>query len=61
MAEIIATIFWKKHSFYKIAIFEDYLLILKIGNDRVVENILPEIISQDLLKSNHYWKIYKNW
>ena len=40
MAEIIKRIFWKETFFYEITIFEDYLLIFKIGN-RVVEYFFP--------------------
>ena len=47
MADIIKIIFWKETFFYEITIFENYLLILKIGNDKVVENIFPEKMSHN--------------
>ena len=57
MAEIIKTIFWKETFFLRL--FEYYLLILKIWNGKVVENIFREIIGHDLWKSEYFLKISK--
>ena len=43
-----------------IQIFEDYLLIFKIENCRVVENIFPERISHDLWKFIIFKKLIRS-
>ena len=39
---------FQKEFFFKIAIFEDFPLIFKLGNTRVIENIFPGKIGHDL-------------
>ena len=39
---------FQKEFFFKIAIFEDFLLIFKLGNSRVIENIFPGKIGHGL-------------
>ena len=40
-------------------IFEDYLVVFKIGIAKVVGYIFPKKLSYDLRKSNHFYKIFK--
>ena len=42
-----------------LAIFEDFSLIFKLGNSRVIENIFPGKIGHDLWKFNYFQKIDK--
>ena len=42
-----------KRIFSKTTIFKDFLLIFKIGNSRVVENIFPAEINHTIWKFNH--------
>ena len=46
--------------FYKIIIFEVYLLIFKIGNNRFVDNIFLEKISHHSQKSNLFRKLVRS-
>ena len=54
LAEIITIIFLIEILFKQITIFEDFLLIVETGNNRVVKTNFPENISQDLWKSNNF-------
>ena len=49
-----------KPFFYKTIIFEDYLLIFNIRNDRVAETIFPGKIGYKLWKFNHFCKLVRS-
>ena len=40
-------------------LFDDYLVVFKIGIAKAVEDIFSEKVSYDLRKSNHFYKIFK--
>ena len=42
--------------FLKITIFEDYLLIFKTGNSKVVESIFSEKVSHNFMKNKSFKK-----